>query len=138
MERRRALFFALLAEQRSLKDILSLSRYSRVTAYQLLSRYRELGLAALQDGRHTNTGAPTLLTPEEQQRLAARIHENFEHGIVWEGKQVQAWIKQEFGKDVYLGRTYEFMRAAGFSPQKPRPRHVKGDEESKEAFRTKR
>lgn len=137
VERRRAQFFALLAEQRPLKEVLALSRYSRVTAYHLLDRYRELGLAALQDGRQNNRGAPTLLTPEEQHRLAAQIRQDFEQGIVWEGKQLQAWIKQEFGKDVYLGRTYEFMRAAGFSPQKPRPRHVKGDEEAKEAFKTK-
>ncbi|WP_415791755.1 helix-turn-helix domain-containing protein [Deinococcus saxicola] len=46
-------------------------------------------------------------------------------------------MQTEFGKDVYLGRTYEFMRAAGFSPQKPRPQHVGGDETAREAFKTK-
>ncbi|MFC6666317.1 winged helix-turn-helix domain-containing protein [Deinococcus radiopugnans] len=127
----------MLAEQRPQREILSLSRYSRVTAYHLLGRYREQGLAALQDGRQSNRGAPTLLTPAEQQRLAAQLHDDFERGIVWEGKQLQTWIQQEFGKDVYLGRTYEFMRAAGFSPQKPCPQHVKSDEEAKEVFRTK-
>ena len=60
-----------------------------------------------------------------------------EQGVVWEGKRLQGWIKEQFGKEVYLGRTYEFMRAAGFSPQKPRPQHVKGDEAAKEAFKTK-
>ena len=31
---------------------------------------------------------------------------------------------------------YEFMRAAGFSPQRPHSRHVKGDEAAKEQFKT--
>ena len=56
---------------------------------------------------------------------------------MWSGLQVQAWIQAEYGKDVYLSRSYEFMRAAGFSPQKPRPRHVNGDEQAKENFKTK-
>ena len=56
---------------------------------------------------------------------------------MWSGLQVQAWVLAEYGKKVHLARSYEFMRAAGFSPQKPRPRHVKGDEQAKENFKTK-
>lgn len=137
VQRRRAQFFALLAEGRSLPDLLALTRYSRVSAYTLLARYHAQGLDGLVDARHGNTGAPTLLTPDEQQRMALRLHQDFEQGIVWSGKDLQHWIQTEFGKDVYLGRTYEFMRAAGFSPQKPRPQHVGGDEAAKEAFKTK-
>lgn len=137
VQRRRAQFFALLAERRPLAEILALTRYSRVTAYSLVNRYHTLGLESLADGRQTNTGAPTVLTPDEQQRLARHLHEDFEQGIVSAGKDLQHWIQMEFGKKVYIGRTYEFMRAAGFSPQKPRPQHVGGDERAKEAFKTK-
>ena len=50
---------------------------------------------------------------------------------------VQTWVQEQLGKDVYLSRTYEFMRLAGYSPQRPRPRHVGGDEAAQEAFKSK-
>lgn len=137
VQRRRAQFFALLAEKRPVREVLSLTRYHRTTAYTLMTRYHALGLVGLDDARHANTGAPTILTPEEQQRLAHQLHTDFEQGIVWDGKRVQNWIQTEFGKDVYIGRTYEFMRAAGFSPQRPRPQHVGSDAAAREAFKTK-
>ena len=137
VERRRAQFFALLAEGRGEADVLEITRYAASTARLLVMRYHQLGLEGLRDGRAENRGAPTVLTPEEQQALAACLRSNFEQKIVWEGKQVQDWLLQTYGKQVYLSRTYEFMRAAGFSPQKPRPRHVKGDEAAKEQFKSK-
>lgn len=137
VERRRAQFFALLAEGHPLRDVLKLTRCTVPAAHLIVKRYHDLGLAGLQDGRRQNRGAPRVLTASEQQTLAARLQKDFEQGIVWDGKQVQAWIQHEFGKEVYLGRTYEFMRAAGLSPQKPRPQHVNGDQIAKEAFKTK-
>ncbi len=70
-------------------------------------------------------------------QVTARLQADFEQGIVWSGKDVQTWVLEQCGKTVYLGRTYEFMRAAGFSPQKPRPRHVNGDETVNADFKTK-
>lgn len=137
VERRRAQFFALLAERRSLHEVLSITKYSVPAAHLVIKRYHEHGLAGLQDGRRQNQGAPRVLSAEEQQRLATRLHEDFKQGIVWDGKQVQAWVEHEFGKQVYLGRTYEFMRAAGLSPQTPRPQHVQSDPVAQEAFKTK-
>ena len=137
VERRRAQFFALLAEGRGEAEVLEITRYAASTARLLVERYHGLGLHGLRDGRAENRGAPTVLTPEEQQGLAARLHSDFKQQIVWEGKQVQDWILQTYGKQVYVSRTYEFMRAAGFSPQKPRPRHINGDEAAKEAFKSK-
>ncbi|WP_162176636.1 helix-turn-helix domain-containing protein, partial [Deinococcus frigens] len=85
VQRRRAQFFALLAERRPLAEILALIRYSRVTAYSLVNRYHTLGLESLADGRQTNTGAPPVLTADEQQRLARHLHEDFERGMVSAG-----------------------------------------------------
>ncbi|THF69664.1 hypothetical protein E7T06_11020 [Deinococcus sp. Arct2-2] len=137
MERRRAQFFALLAEGRSEGDVMDITTYGVRSARYVIDRYHRLGLKGLQDGRRDNRGAPRVLTADEQQVLAAQLHADVEQGVVWEGKRLQEWIKEQFGKEVYLGRTYEFMRAAGFSPQKPRPQHVKGDPAAKEAFTTK-
>lgn len=137
VERRRAQFFALLAEGRSEGDVMDITKYGVRSARYVVDRYHQFGLKGLQDGRRDNRGAPRVLSADEQQALAAQLHADFEQGVVWEGKRLQEWIKEQFGKEVYLGRTYEFMRAAGFSPQKPRPQHVKGDPEAKEAFKTK-
>ncbi|WP_291432572.1 helix-turn-helix domain-containing protein [Deinococcus sp.] len=137
VERRRAQFFALLAEGQPLPEILQVTRYSRVTAYDLVRNYREQGLAGLRDGRHSNQGAPRLLSPEQQQALAARLHADFEQGIVWSGKDVQDWLQEQYGLSVYLGRTYEFLRAAGFTPQRSRARQVVGNEAVKEADKSR-
>ena len=137
VERRRAQFFALRAEGRSEDEVMEITKYGVTTARLMIGRYHELGLAGLQDGRAQNRGRPRVLTADEQQALAARLKEDFAQGTVWTGQAVQAWLLAEYDKDVHLARSYEFMRAAGFSPQKPRPRHVKGDEQAKENFKTK-
>ncbi|WP_165953392.1 MULTISPECIES: winged helix-turn-helix domain-containing protein [Deinococcus] len=121
------------------------SKRHRVKSHVRLGVSWTLSPRAVTLAEHFRNGHPslsihaahTLLTSEEQQRLATRLHKDFEQGIVWEGKRVQTWIKQEFGKDVYLGRTDELLRAAGFLPQQPRPRRVKGNEEAKEVCSTK-
>ena len=137
VERRRAQFFALRAEGRSEDEVMGITKFGVSTARLMIGRYHTLGLAGLQDGRAQNRGRPRVLTADEQQGLAARLNEDFVQGTVWSGQQVQAWVLAKFGKQVHLARSYEFMRAAGFSPQKPRPRHVKGNEQAKENFKTK-
>lgn len=137
VERRRAQFFALFAEGRSEEDVLNITKYAVTSARRMIDRYHTLGLPGLQDGRDHNTGHPRVLTADEQHALAARLHEDFAQGKVWSGLQVKAWLLAEYGKEVYIARTYEFMRTAGFSPQKPRPRHIKSDEQAKENFKTK-
>ncbi|MFW8628634.1 helix-turn-helix domain-containing protein, partial [Deinococcus sp. ME38] len=97
VERRRAQLFALLAEGRPVPEILQVTRYNRVTVYGLVKRYREQGLAGLRDARHGGQRAPRLLTAEQQQTLAARLHADFEQGIVWSGKDVQDWLQQQYG-----------------------------------------
>ncbi|GMA16730.1 winged helix-turn-helix domain-containing protein [Deinococcus metallilatus] len=138
VERRRAQFFALRYEGKSEADTLELTKYSASAARLIIQRYHKLGLAGLRDGRPLNQGAPTLLTAAEQQELAAQLREALDQGRPWDGPKVQAWLKERLGKTVHIARTYELMRAAGFSLQQPRPRHVKSDKAAKEAFRAVR
>ena len=92
VERRRAQFFALLAEGRSEEEVLNVTKYAVSTARLMIDRYHTLGLPGLQDGRDHNRGRPRVLTADEQQALAARLHEDFAQGKVWSGLQVQAWV----------------------------------------------
>lgn len=137
VERRRAQFFAFLAEGKTEAEVLALTRYSVSGARVIIDRYHNLGMAGVCDGRHENQGAPPVLTAEEQQQFAAAIKQDYDNGIVWDGKKGQAWVKERFGKEIYLGRSYEQMHAAGFSPQKPRPQHAKGDPVAQEEFKKK-
>ena len=137
VERRRAQFFAFLAEGKSETETLELTRYSVSGARQIIERYNRLGLSGLKDARHENQGAPPVLTAEEQQRFAAALQQDFDQGVVWDGNRAQSWVKEVLGKEIYLGRGYERMHQAGFSPQRPRPQHKKGDPVAKEAFKTK-
>lgn len=137
VEQRRAQFFALLAEGRSESEVLAITRYSARSARTIVGRYHALGLEGLKDGRAHNQGAPRVLSVDEQQCLAAQLQADFEQGIVWDGAKVVQWVREHCGKDVYVSRAYEFMRAAGFSPRQLRPQHVGADPVAQEAFRSK-
>ena len=101
----------------------------------LVHRYNDHGLEGLQDRRHRNSGAPTLLSDAEVLLLAQALRADYAQGIDWSGAQVQAWIKTTLGKDLYLSRAYEFLDAIGFSQQTARPRHVEADDTAQEDFK---
>lgn len=122
VERRRAQFLALLAEGRPVSEILQVTGYSRVSAYALVRRYRERGLDALRDGRQNNAGAPRLLTDGQRQALKDRLEADAARNVSWSGRDVQTWLREEYGLTVHLGRTYELLRAAGFAPRGARVR----------------
>ena len=107
MERRRFQVLALLAEGRTRADVLAITRYSVPSYVDLVHRYNDHGLEGLQDRRHRNSGAPTLLSDAEVLLLAQTLRADYAQGIVWNGAQVQAWIKTTLGKDLYLSRAYD-------------------------------
>jgi len=135
VERRRFQVLALLAEGRPRADVLAITRYSEPSSVDLVHRYHDHGLEGLQDRRHRNSGAPTLLSDAEVLLLAQTLRADYAQEIVWSGAQVQQWIKTTLGKDVYLSRAYEFLDAIGFSPQTARPRPVEADDLAQEDFK---
>ena len=134
MERRRFQVLALLAEGRTRADVLAITRYSVPSYVDLVHRYNDHGLEGLQDRRHRNSGAPTLLSDADLLLLAQTIRADYAQEIVWNGTWVQQWIKTTLGKDVYLARAYEFLDAVGFSQQTARPRYVEADDTAQEDF----
>ena len=135
VERRRLHVLALSAEGRPRAEVLSITRYSVPRYVELVHRYNDHGLEGLQDRRHRNSGAPTLLSDAELLLLAQTIRADYAQEIVWNGAQVQQWIKITLGKDLYLSRAYEFLDAIGFSAQTARPRHVEADDAIQEDFK---
>ena len=102
MERRRFQVLALLAEGRTRADVLAITRHGTPGYVDLVHRYNNHGLEGLQDRRHRNSGAPTLLSDAEVLLLAQTLRADYAQGIVWNGAQVQAWIKTTLGKDLYF------------------------------------
>ena len=135
VERRRFQVLALLAEGRRRAEVLAITRYSVPSYVDLVHRYNDHGLEGLQDRQHRNSGAPTLLSDAEVLLLAQTVRAEYAQGIVWNGAQVQAWIKTTLNKDIYLSRAYEFLDAIGFSQQTARPRHVEADDVVQEQFK---
>ncbi len=138
VERRRLQVLGLSAEGRTRADVLAVTGYSVPSYVDLVHRYNAQGLEGVQDQRHRNSGAPTLLSDAEVLLLAQTLRADYAQNIVWNGAQVQQWIKTTLGKELYLSRAYEFLDAIGFTQQTPRPRHVEADDKAQEDFKKTR
>jgi transposase len=125
-------------EGRSLDQIAELTNLKRRTVHETLRRFNERGLAAKdsikQDGR------PPKLTLEQRKKLLRKL----EHGPaynksgLWTTKEVTELIRREFGVAYATKYVWELLMAAGFSIQRPRPRHYKAPSQEEVAHFKKR
>ena len=132
VERRRSQLLALLVEGRSYAEVLPITRYSYQGADKIVNAYLAHGLESINDQRHGNRGAPTLLSDAELLLLAQSVRADIADGGVWSGNRVQEWVKTTLHKELYLSRCYELLDAVGYSRQVPRPRRVEADQERQE------
>jgi transposase len=138
VERRHAHVIWLLASGKTRDEVIQLTAYSLPSVLDAIHRYNQDGLEGLRDLRHTNPGAPSLLSDQELLLLAQTVRKDFEKGIVWNGMDVQTWIQTTLGKQVRFQRAYEFLDAIGFSLQVPRPRHAKSSDAAQADFKKTR
>jgi len=135
VERRRIQLIALLTEGKSKVEALAVTRYGDPAYCKAIQRYNEQGLAGLRDRRHSNLGAPTLLSDAQLLLMAQAIRFDFARGVMWDGAKVEAWLKTSLDLEIHPGRAYEFLAQIGFSRQSPRPRHVDANREAQDAFK---
>lgn len=135
VESRRIQVVWWLAEGKSRKEVVELSGYSKRQLIAIINRYKEGGLKELRDKRGEGKGAKKLLSDEEMLLFGQIVRKDYEKGVIWNGKKVVEWVKEELGKEIYVSRGYEMLGAIGFSVQRVRPRHVKGDKEKQEGFK---
>ncbi len=90
----------------------------------LVQRFNQHGPTGLTDRRTTNPGKPPLLTPAQQQMLAALLDGPAPDGGLWTGAKVAAWIQDQTGRATYPQQGWVYLRRLGFTPQQPRPRHA--------------
>lgn len=135
VERRRAHVIWLLASGKSRVEVINLTAYSLPSVLDAIHRYNQDGFEGLRDLRHTNPGAPTLLSDQELLLLAQTVRQDFEKGIVWNGTDVRTWVQTTLGKQIRFQRAYELLDAIGFSLQVPRPRHAKSSDAARADFK---
>ncbi len=101
----------------------------------VLARYNREGPAALQDRRRHNPGQKPKLSPEESRVLLKALEAPPPDGGLWTGPKLQAWVREQFQKELSLNPIYRFLHEAGLSLKRPRPQHRRGDQEAQEAFK---
>jgi transposase len=116
-----------VAQGRLTREIAAVTGDSPNRIGQLARRYNREGPAALGARRRARVGAVPLLDPAQQRELWAALPDPAPDGGLWSDPKVAAWIGGRLGRPVRAQRGWENLRKLGFTLQRPRPRHPKGD-----------
>ncbi len=140
VEARRWHLLALIADGTTTRAAAALVGLQEDYAGRVVRRYNRDGPESLRDHRLELTAPPrpTLLTPEEQQELAAALQGPAPGGGLWTGPVVARWIAEKTGRaQVAPQRGHDYLKRLGMSPQRPRPRHHEADPAQQAAFKKK-
>lgn len=116
-------------EGRSIDDIAVFVNLKRRTVHETLRRFVERGISAKDSVKQS--GRPPKLSEKQRRRLIAVLERgppHNRHGL-WTTKEVRELIWREFGVEYTHSHVWELLMAAGFSIQRPRPRHYKAPSE---------
>lgn len=101
-----------------------------------IGRYNQGGAVALADRAGRGRKGP--LTAEQQGRLEGRLRAGATpaDGVCsLRGRDARAILRRELGALRSLDAVYALMHRLGFEPLRPRPRHPKGGEAARGAFK---
>lgn len=112
-------------EGKSIDDITGFTNMKRRTVHETLRRFVNRGIEAKDSIKQT--GRPPELTLKQRKKLVHRLEQgpSYNKGGLWTTKEVQEYIRKEFGVTYTHGHVWELLTTAGFSLQRPRPRHYK-------------
>ena len=117
----------LLAQGHRAYEVAAMTGYSAYWIGQLARRYNAAGADALRDQRHvTRAHRPPLL--DETRGLAAlraALAGPAPQGGVWNSRTVAVWLSAWLGRRVSTQTAWTYLRKLGWTPQAPRPRHVR-------------
>lgn len=125
----------LLSQGKKAYEVAEVTGYSSLRIGEIAKRYNGGGTAALGDGRHQNAGGKYLLTSEQQSALKCALAGPAPDGGLWSGPKVARWISKQVGRPVAAQRGWDYLQLLGYTPQVPRPHHVKADAEKQEQFK---
>jgi transposase len=127
----------LLACGKRVHEVAEVTGYCANWIRMVARRYNQKGPEAVADQRQYNSGAPALLSRDQQQHLQQVLTQAPADGGLWSGPKVARWMGTQIGHAVHPQRGWEYLKKVGFSLQVPRPRHHKADPEQQEAFKRK-
>jgi transposase len=125
----------LLSQGKKAYEAAAVTGYSSLWIGQIAKRYNAGGIAALGDRRHQNSGGTYLLAAHQQRALKAALGGPAPDGGLWSGPKVARWISQQVGKPVGPQRGWDYLQLLGYTPQVPRPHHVKAEADKQEQFK---
>lgn len=107
--------------------------YSAEWVRQVAARYNE-GVERVADGRHRNRGHAPLLPADQLRELADLLDHPTPEGEPWSGPRVARWMSERLGRSVAPQRGWDYLKKAGCTPQRPRPRHKDADAAAQACF----
>jgi transposase len=109
-------------------------------AKKVLKSYNELGAEGLKNQKYHSTphrrGKTPLLNQQQYEKLQEQLQERPADGGIWTGVKVARWIEKETQREkVNNQRGWEYLKKCGYTWQRPRPKHRKGEIELQREFK---
>lgn len=124
----------LLSQGRSSGEVAQITGRKAQWVRRVVQRYNAKKEEGVADTRQRNRGHAPLLSPEHRAALAAALEGPAPDGEHWNGPKVALRMAELLGHPVRPQRGWEALRRAGYTPQRPRPRHQEADPEAQDGF----
>ena len=100
----------------------------------VIGRWNAQGEAGIRDRRHEINVSRPLLSPEQQEELAAALQTAPGDGGRWSGPKVALWMQERVGRNVAPQRGWDYLQRLGHTSRVPRPQHAQADEAVQQEF----
>ena len=138
VEARRWHLLWLISKRKSIKEAAAVIGINYDYAKSIVSSYNQQGEKGIIKGKQGFRKRPghALLNAQQLEELRLSLQEESPDKGIWTGPKVAEWIAKKTGKEkVWAQRGWDYLKACRYSPQKPRPRHQKGDELEQKEFK---
>ena len=125
----------LRAQMKTTEEVARVTGFKSDWVRRLVRRYNTEGPAAIRN-RVKDNGKDPMLSPEQQNELFKALNGPAPDGGLWSGPKVARWIEKKLNrKKVWPQTGWEYLRALGFTLQRPRPRHLAAREDAQRWFK---
>jgi transposase len=127
MERSHWQIIWLLAQGHPAYVVARMTGYSAYWIGQVARRFNDEGADGLVNHRRVSRPSPLALlsTPEQLEELRQALAGPAPQNDVWNSRTVAAWLSVRVGRRVSAHAALRYLHRLDFTPQAPRPRHVK-------------
>ena len=115
-----------------------MSNLKKTTVHDILHRFIERGLEGKDD--EIRSGRPSKLSVFQRKKLIRRLGHGpaYNKSGLWTTREVKEYVQKEFGVSYTNQHLWEVLKTAGFSIQRPRPKHYLAASKAQQAHFKKR